>query len=167
MDALSEARCQIDSLVKNEKNFKFVHNDIHPGNIIRSGERSYVIDFDDSHFNYIDTDLANILLILLDTPTLFAARGWSVSRDEVFDHFCRYYIPAYGNHANFSYFSIASINAFLMRRIAAIYASLHRDACVDGASGNVMLILSEYERCANGEVTIISDSQIDRLMRAD
>ncbi len=163
IEKYQENRAQIETISQTEANYIFVHNDIQPSNFIKRDNEPVLFDFDDSHFNYIETDTAQALLLVLDTPSLYPFRNWGLSRDEAFELFCQHYWPAYYQQANPSLLQFDLLNAFIYRRVAILYTNYYRSFDSSNFNEYIRRGLNGFEDLLLNETPVISATQLDRL----
>jgi Ser/Thr protein kinase RdoA (MazF antagonist) len=163
VEKYQQNRSQIEAIPTTKENYIFIHNDLQPGNFIEKDDEPLLFDFDDSHINYIETDTAQALLLVLDTPSLYPFRNWSLSRDEAFELFCEHYWPAYCEQVNPSHLQFDLMNAFIYRRVAILYTNYYRSFDSSNFNEYVRRGINGFEDFLRNDTLVVSAAQIDRL----
>lgn len=151
-----ENKNRIELLNSNREQLHMIHNDINPSNFIEDKNSLILFDFDDCHYDYLLSDIANAILHVLDIPNIYHTRNLNMSRDEMEKIFFDSFFNGY-NIENSINFDISFLNALIIRRIANLYVNFYRSHDIESLNRNHPLVLQAFENAILNEEKIIEE----------
>ncbi len=164
-ERLNEVRARIDESPRHADSWQLIHGDLHPGNFIEAEDGLWIFDFDDSHYDFIETDLAIALMLAIDFKELYPLRKTGIERAITLDKFCREYFSGYRIHRDPRIFRLDLLNDFMMRRLIVIFTNFYRSADVDSFSGIHREYYNIHERMIRDNEPFLSEEELAVVQR--
>jgi|GEM_PF-6045444 len=152
-----EFKKRIEKYNSNQEQLQLIHNDINPSNFIEDDNELTLFDFDDCHFDYLLSDIANAMLYVLDIPILYASRNLPMSRIELGKLFFDSFFSGYYKHTS-NKLDVSFLNLLILRRIANLYVDFYRSYDIEKFIKIHPLVFTAFENAILNEEAIIDDS---------
>jgi Ser/Thr protein kinase RdoA (MazF antagonist) len=158
IEKISSNRKRIAEITKSNNNYNIIHYDVNLSNFVESNGNLTLFDFDDCHMDFYFADIASSLFYLIDVPSLYYTRNYSISRVDLLGMISKYFIVSYkaDNPVNNNNYYL--LNLFLQRRAINIFVNFYRSHDIDKLRIAHPQVLDAFEDAIRNEIEYIPET---------
>jgi len=135
VERIYELREELSAYNRNEDNYGLIHDDLHTGNVFRSGNDPVILDFDCSHYNWFVADIASALLF----RTWIGPEKEKPESQSVAIHFLRNLLLGYTEEHDIEEVWPEQIPLFLKLREISLFQSYYSHVDLNEPHGDASL----------------------------